>query len=165
MTRFEELCALDAKTQKQFSEDYETTVQLSARFFNRLIEFLEIPPEQIEWIPLHEEIKPGQKYGPAGAIHLRVDFFYEFGVRINLCLKPSSVPPRFIRLRFSVKRVDDEFVLKFGDHPETFKMHQGNEGELKTFLEFVFEKIKEYLGKSYLWFMHQGIEPQKIGFV
>jgi hypothetical protein len=157
MTKYEELCDLYAKSEKHFLKDFEACLAMSGIILKGLTQHLNCPSDLIEIIPIDREPKPGEAYGPAGALQLGEDSFYHFGISVNLSGKS-------VRLRISLKKVEEGFSLKFGDHPEVFIIsHEG--GELTPFLEFVFKKIKEYFKNIYSSFMQKGEGPHKLGFI
>jgi hypothetical protein len=144
MTRFDELCESYASARKKFFNYEEECMEFGVKMVDGLVEYLECPPEQVNYYPPDKESDPNVSYNIHGATVLGEDGFWHVGIGIGLYESHNRRPQENVRSTLLIKKDDNSFIVKYGkESKDEFKICEDNEESLEKFYGHVFEEIKE----------------------
>jgi hypothetical protein len=144
MTRFEELCESYANARKGFFDYENECMEFGTKMVEGLREYLECPPEQVNYYPPDKESDPNVTYNIHGATILGEDGFWNVGIGIGIYEAPNVRPQENVRSTLLIKKNDSHFVVKYGkESKEEFRIYEDKEKDLKEFYDHIFEEIKE----------------------
>ena len=149
MTRFEKLCESYTCARKRYF-NYETEcMEFGIKMVDGLKEYLQCPPEQINYYPPDKESDPNVSYNIHGATKLGDDGFWHVGIGIGLYEAPNVRPQENVRSTLLIKKDDSHFIVKYGrESKDEFKICEDKEDDLKKFYDYIFEEIKELYEKQ-----------------
>ncbi len=144
MTRFEKLCQSFATARKRYF-NYETEcIEFGEKMVAGLVNYLECPPEQVNYYPPDKESDPNVRYNIYGASKLGEDGFWQIGIGIGLYESPNVRPQENVRSTLLIKKVDSHFVVKYGkEASEEFRVGGECEDGLREFYHHIYKEIKE----------------------
>jgi hypothetical protein len=158
MTKFEELCNSYANARKRFFNYEDECLHFGEKMVDGLTEYLECPPEQVNYYPPDKESDPNVSYNIHSATILGDDGFWQIGIGIGLYEAPNVRPQENVRSTLLIRKDDSHYVVKYGKQSqEEYRISEEDEGELKKFYGHVFEEIKELYDKQ-LEHMKRGAE-------
>jgi len=164
MSKFEELCKSYATARENYFNYRNACWDFASHLVSGMIDYFQCPKEQVKFIPLKGDEKPGSVYTLMGAMHLDDDTFWHLGVGLTLYIAPNVFPHETILLPLLIKKVTDYFIVKLDGHQKEFKIHIDKTDEFDTFYEFVFQQIQETYEKGLQRFLDQNEATRKIGF-
>ena len=168
MSRYEELCNIFAATRRNYLKYVQDIREFATTLIDGLINYIEIAPLDVRFIPLTGEVKPDKNYTLFEAMHLSDDGFWKLGMIMLIYENPAPniiSPHETVLLPILMKKVSDSFLVKLGSEGDEFEIHKNKPKEFKAFYEYVFTQIK----KSYQEGLQRFIEGEegterKIGF-
>ncbi len=105
MSKFEELCNAYAKSRNDYFSYQDESFKFASSLINNFIDYLEVPEEQIKYIPTNIEPVKDMIYTIWGSIHLDKDTFWHLGVLLTLYEKPNIFPHQPIKIEFLFKKM------------------------------------------------------------
>ncbi len=158
MTRFEDLCESYSKARKRFFNYEDECMQFGEKMVSGLVNYLECPPEQVNYYPPDKESDPNVRYNIHSATILGDDGFWQIGIGIGLYEAPNVRPQENVRSTLQLRKDNSHFIVKYGRQAtEEYKIGVEDEEDLKRFYDHVFEEIKD-LYDSQLEHMKHGAE-------
>jgi hypothetical protein len=149
MSRFEELCESYTSARKRYFNYENECMEFGIKMMNGLKEYLECPPEQVNYYPPDKESDPNVSYNIHGATKLGDDGFWHVGIGIGLYEVPNGRPQENVRSTLLIKKEDGRFVVKYGrESKDEFRICEDDEDDLKKFYDYIFDEIKELYDKQ-----------------
>ena len=149
MTRFEDLCGSYTSARKRYFNYENECMEFGIKMVDGLKEYLECPPEQVNYYPPDKESDPNVSYNIHGATKLGEDGFWHVGIGIGLYEVPNGRPQENVRSTLLIKKEDGHFVVKYGkESKDEFKVCEEKEEDLKKFYDYIFDEIKELYDKQ-----------------
>ncbi|MGB9937216.1 MAG: hypothetical protein ACPK7O_05800 [Methanobacterium sp.] len=149
MTRFEELCESYANARKRYFNYENECMEFGMKMVNGLKEYLQCPPEQINYYPPDKESDPNVSYNIHGATKLGEDGFWHVGIGIGLYEAPNVRPQENVRSTLLIRKDDGHFIVKYGrESKDEFRICEDREEELDKFYEHIYEEVKELYDKQ-----------------
>jgi hypothetical protein len=149
MSRFEELCESYTSARKRYFNYENECMEFGIKMMNGLKEYLECPPEQVNYYPPDKESDPNVSYNIHGATKLGEDGFWHVGIGIGLYEVPNGRPQENVRSTLLIKKEDGRFVVKYGrESKDEFRICEDDEDDLKKFYDYIFDEIKELYDKQ-----------------
>jgi len=149
MTRFEKLCQSFANARERYF-NYETEcLEFGEKMIQELVEYLECPPEQVNYYPPDKESDPNVKYNIHGAKMLGDDGFWQIGIGIGLYEAPNVRPQENVRSTLLIKKIDSHFIVKYGrESHDEFRVDEETDEGLNEFFDHIYHEIKELYDKE-----------------
>jgi hypothetical protein len=149
MSRFEELCESYTSARKRYFNYENECMEFGIKMMNGLKEYLECPPEQVNYYPPDKESDPNVSYNIHGATKLGDDGFWHVGIGIGLYEVPNGRPQENVRSTLLIKKEDGRFIVKYGrESKDEFRICEDDEDDLKKFYDYIFDEIKELYDKQ-----------------
>ncbi len=149
MTRFEELCESYTSARKRYFNYENECMEFGIKMVDGLKEYLDCPPEQVNYYPPDKESDPNVSYNIHGATKLGEDGFWHVGIGIGLYEVPNGRPQENVRSTLLIKKEDGRFVVKYGrESKDEFRICEDDEDDLKRFYDYIFDEIKELYDKQ-----------------
>jgi hypothetical protein len=149
MTRFEELCQSFANARKRYFNYENECMDFGEKMVDGLVEYLECPPEQVNYYPPDKESDPNVSYNIHGASMLGEDGFWHVGIGIGIYEAPNVRPQENVRSTLLIKKENGCFTVKYGkESSDEFRICEDDEEDLEKFYGHVFEEVKELYDKQ-----------------
>ena len=149
MSRFEELCESYTSARKRYFNYENECMEFGIKMMKGLKEYLECPPEQVNYYPPDKESDPNVSYNIHGATKLGDDGFWHVGIGIGLYEVPNGRPQENVRSTLLIKKEDGRFIVKYGrESKDEFRICEDDEDDLKKFYDYIFDEIKELYDKQ-----------------
>ncbi|MDI6724288.1 MAG: hypothetical protein QMD61_06540 [Methanobacterium sp.] len=149
MTKFDKLCESFANARKRYFNYENECLEFGAKMVDGLVEYLECPPEQVNYYPPDKESDPNVKYNIKGATKLGEDGFWHIGIGVGLYEAPHIRPQENVRSTLLIKKDDSHFIVKYGrEASDEFRVGEDNEEDLKQFYRHIYHEIKELYDKE-----------------
>ncbi len=149
MTRFEELCESFANARKRYFNYENECMDFGVKMVDGLVEYLECPPEQVNYYPPDKESDPNVSYNIHGASMLGEDGFWHVGIGIGIYEAPNVRPQENVRSTLLIKKENGCFTVKYGkESSDEFRICEDDEEDLEKFYGHVFEEVKELYDKQ-----------------
>lgn len=149
MTKFEELCESFANARKRYFNYENECMDFGIKMVDGLKEYLQCPPEQVNYYPPDKESDPNISYNIHGATILGEDGFWHVGIGIGLYEAPNVRPQENVRSVLLIRKDNSHFVVKYGrESTEKFKICEDDKEDLEKFYDHVFEEVKELYDKQ-----------------
>jgi hypothetical protein len=166
MTKFDDLCAAYAGARQKFFNYRDECWKFASQLSTELVAFFGCTREQVEFVPVTKERKPGFGYSLMGAMHLAEDTFWHFGILTTIYEAPNIFPQQPLLFHLLVKKVDQSFIVKGSPKGPEFRVGAPTAAELRPLNEWLFEQCKSWLDHGLEMFLEgqEQPEPKKIGF-
>lgn len=165
MTKFEELCGACVVSRQKFINYRDECSDFAVRVVNKLEDYFGMSnPNLVSYVPLDKEPEERLTYTVSAAIHLNEDSYWHFGVMLkfyDLSHDDNINMSDLIKLKIKIKKVDNHFVLKFGDKHEKFLIERDE--DLIPFYDLVYREIKDYFDNNLEKFLNG--EKPSLGFL
>jgi len=150
MSKFEKLCQSFANARKRYFNYEKECMEFGGKMVNGLVDYLECPPEQVNYYPPDKESDPNVRYNIKGATILGEDGFWQIGIGIGLYEAPNVRPQENVRSTLLIKKEDSHFIVKYGrESDDEFRIDENNEeDDLKEFYNHIYHEIKELYDKE-----------------
>ena len=149
MTRFEELCESYANARKKFFNYEHECMDFGSKMVAGLAEYLECPPEQVNYYPPDKESDPNVTYNIQGATILGEDGYWHVGIGIGIYEAPNVRPQENVRSTLLIKKNNSHFIVKYGKlSKEEYRICEDKKEDFKEFYDHVFEEIRNLYDKQ-----------------
>ena len=165
MSKFDELCKSYVLSREKYMAYEEDCLIFAKQLADKFIAYLEVPKNNISFVPADKAPEDRKKYSLFSAINLSDDDFWHFGMQIILYEKPNKYPHQPILLLFRLKKKNNLFYVKIPPYMEEKTIDPAKEKNFTEFFDYLFNEIKSYFEKG-LQKYHEGAEAVKtIGFI
>jgi hypothetical protein len=161
MNKFDEICEAYKNSRHEFF-DYEGECRkFVVQIVQGLIKYLRCPKEQIKYYPINEEPEKNTEYHIGGAMEFNDnDRFWHIGLGITIYEAPRVYPQETIRAELLIKKVDDQYHVKFGKRGKLFKLP---EDDIDNFYNHIYESLLNlYRGDLHQYLNEENTKIRKI---
>ena len=164
MSKFDELCKSYSDARKYYFDYQESCFQFAGKLVKILVDYIEIPKEQIDFVPLKEDIKPNTKYSIPGSMHLDDDSYWHLGIKITVYEKKNICPHQPLLVRILIKKKDSSYIVKLGIDGEPIIIRPDIDDDFNIFSESLYKLLKNVYEGRLQKFLEKEEVVKRIGF-
>ncbi|HEX7468754.1 MAG TPA: hypothetical protein VF324_09255 [Methanobacterium sp.] len=147
MTKFEELCKIYTKAEKDFSNYRWKCIDFAVAIGDGVADYLECDKEDIQYYLVSNLGQPGgtappKETHPRDALFLENDTLWHYGMGINLYLEDIKNPAMSYIFDVALKGEKDSFMVEFPKQQKKFNINPSKPKDLQPMYEFIFDEIK-----------------------
>jgi hypothetical protein len=147
MTRFEELCKIYTKAEKDFSNYRWKCIDFAVEMGDGVADYLECKKEDIQYYLVSNAGQPGEatqpkEAHPRDALFLENDTFWHYGMGINLYIEGIKNPAMSYIFDLAIKGKKNNFVVDFPKQQKKFDIDPNKPEDFQPVHEFIFDEIK-----------------------
>lgn len=164
MSKYEEVCNAYMKGKKDFIDYRDSCYKFTEQLKKGMINYLQWPEKQVDYIPLKENVDRKRKYTLRGTMNLNKDTFWHIGILFTIIASDDKTDKYRGVLPLLVKKDNDKFIVKIEGNEREFKIDIGNQNELNVFYKYVLVLIKEPLENRLQHVLDKNKTINNIGF-
>jgi hypothetical protein len=136
MSKFQELSESYFKYKAEETQYYDECFRFISNLKDLFLEYLDCDNTRISFFQPSTGLKDSQ--GPLfpDKIELYEDTFFHVGVALRFSAD-KSLPVQLVTFKWLVKKIDDEYIIKFNDSPIEFKASGVDDPKLIEFFDFI----------------------------
>jgi hypothetical protein len=164
MSKYNELCKVYSTARKNYFDYWHDCADFVTGLMNGLREYFEMPKENLKFVPLNEKPEFAKKYTAKNCMLLEQDTFWYVGVMMTLCGVLEDQPEETLILPILVKKLDDTYIVKFGQAGDEFQIPGDNQNSRHAFYDYVFNQINNNYKDRLHKFLEKMTSERRIGF-
>lgn len=142
MARINELNQLYTKADEEFFAYQKRCTDFVLDIKRGIAEYLECEISDIPLFPPKEDYDNTGSVSPRGALKLKDDTFWHFGLGVNLYKIGQKDPDMAYIFEIAFKGNDNKFILKIDADSKEFVINPQIDNDLEQVYEYIYNKIK-----------------------